>query len=770
MPGQPVDIGDPLGGLDRQLAFQNQKPYTTPDCLNMRPRDVLQRRARLGSRPGLSKAFLQQLSGTSVDLIAEVREKLSTAGAVLDEPFTSEMTDPPWDAPSWLGRFPRIISGAATFHPDDGLLIVGARHDALSPIIDVGTDGAPDSNTKEYGFRVQGTIRPDAGSGVLPPGVPTEFRLYLRMPDNEPDGLTDVVIITVGGVAQSSVSGSYYVAMEVRGSTGAVVPADSAGGDSILVGLSYADFDLTVRVGINGLLKKLQASCDFSPAGNNSSFVKTLTTAAAGQRFAFGLFRSTTERSCNVFVNNFTLNYQKDTSGFPASGVRTRLITVGNSRIYEENNASQLIDVTTSPTATITAGRLLQAVDLRGVLYIANHSGATDAGILRYTPADDLLRDLQRTTPTGTVFIQISTIPQACEVITSYRDGIVLAGQRGDANEWHISKRGADPATAAAWTADFTSTSYTLGSTSEAGRVGEPITALIRHSDDYLIFGCLNSLWILRGEPNYGGTLDVLASRNGVISSSAWCRGPNDYTFYLSHDGLYGIAPGGLSYPEALSYGLPDELRLLNVQQNRVFLAYDVVEQGVYVAITRIDGGAGKYFFFDVISRRVVDEDSFASIWPDQFQGSHEPTFLYYYGADAPNQRALLFGGRDGFIRAFDRRATTDDRLPFTSYSLIGPIALGGGGYYDGMFLEYVGQLAADSGNMTAELMIGNSIEAAFRSTPRFAMPLRPGKNLTYRPRLRGNACFLKLSKSSDAATAVENQTIVRQRLGKQRL
>ena len=55
MPGhRPFSLRFPLGGLDRRYAFQDQAPYTTPDCMNVWPLDVTSGRERGGVRPGLT--------------------------------------------------------------------------------------------------------------------------------------------------------------------------------------------------------------------------------------------------------------------------------------------------------------------------------------------------------------------------------------------------------------------------------------------------------------------------------------------------------------------------------------------------------------------------------------------------------------------------------------------------------------------------------------------------------------------------------------------
>ena len=58
-----VDLRFPVGGLNRRYAYRQQPPYTTPDCLNMRPFDVIEGRERGGSRPGLNLTYWDWLGG-----------------------------------------------------------------------------------------------------------------------------------------------------------------------------------------------------------------------------------------------------------------------------------------------------------------------------------------------------------------------------------------------------------------------------------------------------------------------------------------------------------------------------------------------------------------------------------------------------------------------------------------------------------------------------------------------------------------------------------
>ncbi|WP_413936366.1 DNRLRE domain-containing protein [Nitrospira sp. BLG_1] len=56
-----VELQAPVGGLNRATDYQSAPPYTSIDLLNVRPFDVLEGRGRIGSRPGLVKAYTKQL-------------------------------------------------------------------------------------------------------------------------------------------------------------------------------------------------------------------------------------------------------------------------------------------------------------------------------------------------------------------------------------------------------------------------------------------------------------------------------------------------------------------------------------------------------------------------------------------------------------------------------------------------------------------------------------------------------------------------------------
>lgn len=56
----------PMKGKNTNFAASTQPSFTSPRMLNVRPREVLGKRARGGQRPGLAKQFNECLGGPVV--------------------------------------------------------------------------------------------------------------------------------------------------------------------------------------------------------------------------------------------------------------------------------------------------------------------------------------------------------------------------------------------------------------------------------------------------------------------------------------------------------------------------------------------------------------------------------------------------------------------------------------------------------------------------------------------------------------------------------
>ena len=67
MPIQNIDL--PLGGFSEGLQPDKQPTATSAYMLNCRPTDVLDRKIRIGQRPGIKKAYSQQIGGAAFPIV-----------------------------------------------------------------------------------------------------------------------------------------------------------------------------------------------------------------------------------------------------------------------------------------------------------------------------------------------------------------------------------------------------------------------------------------------------------------------------------------------------------------------------------------------------------------------------------------------------------------------------------------------------------------------------------------------------------------------------
>jgi hypothetical protein len=350
-------------------------------------------------------------------------------------------------------------------------------------------------------------------------------------------------------------------------------------------------------------------------------------------------------------------------------------------------------------------------------------------------------------------------VPPSCTLVAQWRDSLVWAGDPDNPHRAYKSMIAAP--TNYTYTTQTYGTAYAYSASVSAGELGDAITALIAYRDDYLIFGCKNSMYVQRGDPwDNNGSLDVITTNVGVIGGSAWCITPEGWCVVMGHDGLYGIAPTPDATPTKISRErIPQELVDLTASLYYVQLHYDVRHEGIHVFVTPTSVGSTTHWFFEWANK------AFRKV---TLPSTMEPTASCVHTLTGSDTPAVLLGGRDGYVRKFVLQQATDDGTSFTAYSLIGPLMLGGGGYFEGMIREVIGQLSTLSGNVTLKIRVGDSAESAYRATSRVTYTLRAGKGRTYRPNLRGNACFLELIGTDP--WALEQLSVVRERLGKQRL
>lgn len=446
------------------------------------------------------------------------------------------------------------------------------------------------------------------------------------------------------------------------------------------------------------------------------------------------------------------------TAGVPA----TQLVASSDGLLYY-SDAGAMVEVGGMPP-TLASDRMLTAADHLGLLYIASD----DSGNLCvYDPDANSLEVL---------VASAGNVPTNCHLVSMWRDRIVLAGDINNPHLWYMSKSG-DPTDWDYFPGTTTSLQAVAATNSDAGRIGEPVKAIIPHSDECMLFGCSTSLWALRGDPEAGGRITKLSDEVGIIDRAAWCYDSEGYLYFLSQDGLYMMGPGCGEVPTSVSREkLPAELLRIDTSSYTVTLAYDFLARGVHLFVSKNTAAATSHFFIDVKQAGAGDRQSpsTASFWPVSLGNTdHEPFAIFSRRDYTPAASALsptILGCRDGYLRQFDNSELEDDGTAITWSFDVGPIPLGGTGH-EGILDCLDVSVAAGSGNIQAAVRSGQSAEAAFNASAFETFDLNStGLNLTHRPRMRGQSAFVRFSGNEEGTTAaIEDVAIRRTQAGVRR-
>lgn len=186
------------------------------------------------------------------------------------------------------------------------------------------------------------------------------------------------------------------------------------------------------------------------------------------------------------------------------------------------------------------------------------------------------------------------TLPPRCILICEFGGRIVLGGDPQNPHVVNFS-RVDEPRD---WLFAANDAGSPCASTDiSGGAIQEPVIDFIPHNRDCLLTPSSSSFYIYRGNPTDGGTLERLCYGVGLTNRGAWCKtGPDDWTYFMSRDGLYRMAPGCGSPPIVVSRkNIPDALRAVDGVTTKAYLSYDVIFHGILIALT-----SGEYWWFDI--------------------------------------------------------------------------------------------------------------------------------------------------------------------------
>lgn len=413
-----------------------------------------------------------------------------------------------------------------------------------------------------------------------------------------------------------------------------------------------------------------------------------------------------------------------------------------------------------SGTMTALAGATLAstyypitAADHLQKLYIANDSSGN---LLVYTPTGPTL---------ATVTASAGTVPTSCKIVRRWRDRIILAEDAASPHLWYMSKMG-DPTN---W--DYTETGFdraVSASVTRAGALGEPCLAVIPHNDDCCIFGMTKMFGVMRGDPAYGGNIDVLSDEVGVHGRASYCYDTDSVLWVWTQDGLYRMdAPcGGPLYSVSREF-LPTELVNVNRASYTITMAYDFRFRGIHVCVSDNSSTDNTAYFVDT---HLYGKTGQVGFWKQVYQNTHMPFSMLARRESTSAQSLVMWGCRDGYIRNWSTAVAQDDGgNDIASYVYIGPL---GGDYFNYLMEQLVVSSDTSSGDIDWEVYAGLNVQAAYDSTkPRASGSYnRAGAQYTAYPRASGSALFVKLiNGESNSAWAFESGLVLLRQLGRRR-
>ncbi len=325
---------------------------------------------------------------------------------------------------------------------------------------------------------------------------------------------------------------------------------------------------------------------------------------------------------------------------------------------------------------------------------------------------------------------------EKCRIVETWRSRTCLSGLRGDDQNWFVSAvgNGTDFDYSPAST---TPTQAIAGNNSALGKVGDNVTGLIPWSDDVLLMLGDRTIWMMSGDPMAGGSIDSVSRQIGGAFGRAWCIGPDGTVYFFGVTGaVYSLQPGNTPFP--LSWNLARRLEDIDLSTHTIRMEWDRKQKGFHLLITTTAAAtlADTHYFWD---QRTGG-------WFDFTFGnrSHNPKCMDTYDGDLPDDRAVLLGSFDGYLRFFDADATRDDGTDITSEVWIGPILTPD---LDEVVLKDMQAILAEaSGDVTWAVYVGRTAEEALASGPVDTEVWAAGRSANTPVRRAGHAIYVALS------------------------
>ena len=327
-------------------------------------------------------------------------------------------------------------------------------------------------------------------------------------------------------------------------------------------------------------------------------------------------------------------------------------------------------------------------------------------------------------------------------LIATWRGRTVLSGVLEDSQNWFMSA--VNDATNWDYSpASTTPTQAIAGNNAPQGLIGDVINGLCPYNDDVLIFFGDHTIYMMRGDPLSGGSIDLVTSAIGGVWGTPWCMDPQGAIYFFSNlCGIYRMDPYSGQF-DRISRAIDNILEDIDTGKNNIRLAWNDRYQGFHVFITPTANALAGEDAFHLFWEARTD-----SWWKDTFANyRHNPLAVHTFDGNLPGDRTVIIGSWDGIVRSIDDTATTDDGHDIESSVWIGPIL---SREMDDMLLQEVqAMLGETSGDVTYSIHTGNTPEEALASEAVFSDTWSAGRNPNMDAHCAGHAVYIKITSTN---------------------
>lgn len=270
------------------------------------------------------------------------------------------------------------------------------------------------------------------------------------------------------------------------------------------------------------------------------------------------------------------------------------------------------------------------------------------------------------------------------------------------------------------------------------GRAADSVTALVPFNDDVMIIGGDHSIYLMRGDPMAGGQIDQVTDSIGFAYGQAWCQDSTGTVYFLSNKcGVFSMVPG--AQPVRISQPIEPLVQALDMGRNVFRMAFVEATQTLHLFVTWADEPRATTHYAWEYRTQAWWQDTFAN-------KDHNPLCCVTFDGNGPDDRQLLIGCWDGYVRRVDPSAPDDDGHAIASEVWIGPVLTRD---FDAILLKDLqGVLGEASGDVTFDVHVGDTAEQALASASVQTGTLSAGRNYNEHVRASGHAIYVRLASS----------------------